>query len=146
MAESLQTLWLALGFRPVFLWSDSLIYLLLVCGGVWLRVALRREYWQVALRQVMAKRMAMFSFGLLCLYGTIGLLDTVHYRLITADNPHGSSIHSVLDRVCQPLTAATEKTLFGPVCHPSVQQRNRANAPRADTRLSPSSACRQSSA
>ena len=114
MAESLQPLWLALGFRPVFLWSDSLIYLLLVCGGVWLRVALRREYWQVALRQVMAKRMAMFSFGLLCLYGTIGLLDTVHYRLITADNPHGSSIHSVLDRVCQPLIAATEKTYSAP--------------------------------
>jgi peptide/nickel transport system permease protein len=114
MADSLQTIWLSLGFRPVFLWSDILIYLLLVCGGVWLSFALRRAYWQVALRQIMTKRMAMFSFGLLCVYGTIGFLDTLHYRLISADNPHGSSIHSLLDLVCQPLIAATEKTYSAP--------------------------------
>jgi peptide/nickel transport system permease protein len=114
MADSLQAMWAGLGFRPVFLWSDILIYLLLGCGGVWFSFALRREYWRVAVRQVMTNRMAMFSFGLLCLYGTVGLLDSMHFRLTSADNPHASSIRSVLDLVCQPLIAATEKTYSAP--------------------------------
>lgn len=114
MADSPQTIWLALGFRPVFLWSDIMIYMLLMCSGAWLSFALRRAYWQVALRQIMAKRMAMFSFGLLCLYGLVGFLDTLHYRAVSGDNPYGSSIHSMLDLLCQPLIAATEKTYSEP--------------------------------
>ena len=114
MTDSLQTIWLALGFRPVFLWSDILIYVLLTSGGVWLSFALRHAYWQVALRQIMAKRMAMFSFGLLCLYGLVGFLDTLHYRAVSGGNPYGSSIHSMLDFVCRPLITATEKTYSAP--------------------------------
>ena len=136
MLDSLQTLWFALGFRPVFLWSDILIYVLLVCSGLWLSFALRRAYWQVALRQVMAKRMAMLSFGLLCLYGTVGLLDTLHLRLISADNPHGSTIHSVLDLVCQPLITATEKTYSAPFAT-HLFTKETVQTPEGQTRLYP---------
>ena len=85
------------GFRPVLLWSDILIYVLLLGGGVWLALALRREYWRVALRQVVSDRLAMLSFGVLCLYGTVGFLDTLHFRAVSAANPTGGNMQSVLD-------------------------------------------------
>jgi peptide/nickel transport system permease protein len=96
------------------LWSDALIYLLLLGGGMWLVLALRREYWRVALRQVASNRLAMLSFGVLCLYGAVGLLDTLHFRVISSTNPTGGNIQSVLDLICQPLLQRTEKTYSAP--------------------------------
>jgi len=110
----LQSLWLALGFQPVILWSDLLIYLLLGGGSAWLIFALRREDWQVALRQVAANRMAMISFCLLGCYATVGLLDTLHFRVVSPSTPTGESIQSVLDRLCAPLVRGTEKTYSAP--------------------------------
>jgi peptide/nickel transport system permease protein len=104
----------ALGFRPIFLWSDILIYALLFGGGVWLVLGLRREYWRVALRQVGSNRLAMVSFGILCLYGTVGLLDTLHFRVVSPINPAGGNIQSLLDLVCTPLVQHTEKTYSAP--------------------------------
>jgi peptide/nickel transport system permease protein len=76
--------------------------------------ALRREYWRVALRQVAAKRMAMVSFGILCLYGAVGFLDTLHFRAVSPANPTGGSVRSVLDLLCRPLIERTEKTYSAP--------------------------------
>lgn len=104
----------ALGFWPVVLWSDALIYVLLLGGGVWLVLALRREYWRVALRQVASKRLAMLSFGVLCLYGAVGFLDTLHFRGLSAANPAGGNVQSVLDLLCTPLAQRTEKTYSAP--------------------------------
>jgi peptide/nickel transport system permease protein len=102
------------GFRPVLLWSDVLIYALLLGGGMWLALALRREYWRVALRQVASDRLAMLCFGVLCLYGTVGLLDTLHFRALSAANPTGGNVQSVLDLLCQPLAQRAEKTYSAP--------------------------------
>lgn len=104
----------ALGFRPIFLWSDILIYLLLLGGGTWLILALRREYWSVALRQMASNRLAMLSFGIICLYGAVGFLDTVHFRVISPANPTGGNIQSILDLICKPLVQRTEKTYSAP--------------------------------
>ncbi len=109
MTMQLQHLWLTLGFQPIFLWSDVLIYLLLLSGGVWFGFALRREYWRVALRQVALNRLAVLSFGILCLYGAIGFLDTLHFR-----KGPGGAIQSALDGLCAPLIAHTEKTYSSP--------------------------------
>lgn len=114
MSGILEQLWVMLGFRPVFLWSDTLIYLLFLSSGVWLSFALRREYWRVALRQVALNRMAMLSFGILCLYGAIGFLDTLHFRRVSSETPNGGNIQSVLDVFCAPLIAHTEKTYSAP--------------------------------
>jgi len=114
VGEYLQQLWPTLGFRPVFLWSDILIYVLLLCGGVWLGFALRREYWRTALRQVAANRLARISFGILCLYAAVGLLDTLHFRGLSSANPAGGNIHSELDLLCTPLIEHREKTYSAP--------------------------------
>ncbi|HEY3323730.1 MAG TPA: ABC transporter permease [Planctomycetota bacterium] len=103
-----------MGFTPYFLWSDLLIYGLVLLMGLWLFFALRREYWRVALRQVSANRVAMISFGILCVYGSIALLDTLHFKRINKDNPQGGNITSVLDIVLEPLRAGTEKTYSAP--------------------------------
>ena len=71
------------GFKFVFLWSDLLVYALLLGGAAWSWLSLRREYWRVSLRQVAANRVAMLSLGVLCLYACIGMLDTVHFRALT---------------------------------------------------------------
>jgi peptide/nickel transport system permease protein len=102
------------GIRPVVLWSDALIYLLLCSGGLWLYLALRREYWRVALRQVMSSRLAMLSFGVLCLYGAVGFLDTLHFRVVSQATPGGGNIQSVLDLACRSLVQRTEKTYSAP--------------------------------
>ena len=103
-----------MGFRPVILWSDALIYLLFLGGGAWLALALRREYWRVALRQVASNRLAMLGFGVLCLYGAVGFLDTLHLRVLSSANPTGGNVQSVLDLLCQPLLQRTEKTYSAP--------------------------------
>jgi peptide/nickel transport system permease protein len=110
----LQPLWFTLGFQPVILWSDLLIYILLIGGGVWLTFALRREDWRVALRQVAANRVAMISFCILGCYGVVGLLDTLHFRVVSAATPTGERIQSVLDVLCAPLVERTEKTYSAP--------------------------------
>ena len=120
----MSTLWLLLGFQPVFLWSDTLIYLLLLGGGVWLNFALRREYWRAALRQIAANRAAMVSFGVLCLYGTVGFLDTLHFRKVSQEAPSGGNIQSVLDVLCAPLIAHTERTYSSPFSMYSFTKEN----------------------
>ena len=102
------------GWQPVFLWSDMLIFALMLGGGVWLALALQREYWRVALRQVASNRTAMLCFGILCLYGAVGFLDTLHLRPVSSTNVVTGNIQSVLDLLCKPLVLRTEKTYSAP--------------------------------
>jgi peptide/nickel transport system permease protein len=102
------------GVQPVVLWSDLLIYTLLLGGGLWCALALRRAYWRVALRQIGANRLALLSFGVLCVYGTVGFLDTLHFRLLSSATSAGGDIQSVLDVFCAPLVQRTEETYSAP--------------------------------
>jgi len=104
----------AFGVQPVLLWSDLLVYVLLCVGGLWFTLTLRREYWRVALRQIATNRLAMLSFAILCLYGAVGFLDTLHFRVTSSDSPTAGRIQSVLDLLCAPLIERTEKTYSAP--------------------------------
>lgn len=110
----LDSTWASLGWKPVILGSDFLIYLLLLVSAVWINSARKREYWRVALRQVIAQRLAMLCLGLLCCYVFVGLLDTLHFRKISKENSAGGNITSVLDLLCDPLVRRTEKTYSAP--------------------------------
>lgn len=103
-----------MGFSPVFLWSDTLIFALFIGSAVWTYSALTREYWRVAFKQVLVNRVAMVSLGVLCLYLLVGMLDTMHFKVISKENPNGGDITSVLDLVCAPLIASTEETYSAP--------------------------------
>ena len=100
---------------PVFIWTDALVWLLVAAGVVGLVVALRREYWRVAAREVAASRMAMLSLGVILLYVTVGLLDSLHFREYTDDGKPRGEVWSLLDAVCAPLKESTEKTYSAPL-------------------------------
>jgi len=99
---------------PIILWTDLLVWLLIAAGIIGLVMALRREYWRVAAREVAANRMAMISFGIVLLYVAIGLLDSFHYRDNTRD---GKPVMSLLDWVCGSLgdSKKSEKTYSAPL-------------------------------
>ncbi len=122
-------LWVMLGFKPVLLGSDVLIYLLTFSSLVWLAFAMRREYWRTAFRQVAANRVAVLCFGILSLYAVIGFLDTLHFRDVTESNKGGGEIQSVLDRFCRTLTKQAEKTYSAPF---AVYSFSKENITRAD--------------
>ena len=103
-----------MGFRPVLLWSDILIYALLAGGGVWLWLAWRREYWRTAFRQVVPNRVAMLSFGILCLYAAVAFLDTLHFKSVSPGDGSGGRVTSVLDLLCGSLRDRTETTYSAP--------------------------------
>lgn len=113
-----------MGFRLVFLWSDALVYALLLGGACWMWLSLRREYWRVALRQVAANRVAMLSLGVLSLYAVIGLLDTIHYRPVGPESPAGGNITSLLDVIGRPLVERTETTYSAPFAAHSFSSQN----------------------
>jgi peptide/nickel transport system permease protein len=137
MDNILQSFWLTFGFQPVLLWSDVLIYLLLLGIGVWFSFAWRREYWRVALRQVALNRVAMLSFGILCLYGIVGFLDTLHFRAVSQEAPNGGSVQSVLDVLCTPLINQREKTYSAPFDLYAFTKENVATADGKQTREYP---------
>ncbi|MBI3831014.1 MAG: ABC transporter permease [Planctomycetes bacterium] len=88
--------------------------MLILAGAIWINVARKREYWRVAYRQVIARRMPMICFGLLCCYALVGMLDTLHFRRVSNENPTGGNIESLLDVLCDPLVRRTEKTYSAP--------------------------------
>jgi len=92
----------------VVLWTDALVWLLVVMLTLWSRVALRdrlvRERWQ----QVFASGMATASALVLLAYVSIALLDSLHFRL--ADG----QVRSVLDLLFSHLLVQTERTYSAP--------------------------------
>ncbi len=105
--------------KPVLLWSDALILLLLALFATGLWLARRNETLRMPLRQVMASPMGASTGLLLAIYAVIGLLDSVHYveRLPNAPGKsaqYSGEVRSVLDAVLKPLRENVEKTYSAP--------------------------------
>ncbi|MDP2834277.1 MAG: ABC transporter permease [Pseudomonadota bacterium] len=105
--------------KPVLLWSDALILLLLwsVVGLVWL--ARNNEALRGPWRQVMRNRVGAGTALILAVYVAIGLLDSVHYveRLPGAPGQaaqYSGEVRSALDWVLTPLARNVEKTYSAP--------------------------------
>ncbi len=105
--------------KPVLLWSDALILLLLagVAALVWL--ARHNDTFRAPWRQVMASRMGAATALILAVYGAIGLLDSLHYveRLPSqAGQPaqYSGEVRSALDALLTPLRENVEKTYSAP--------------------------------
>jgi peptide/nickel transport system permease protein len=105
--------------KPVLLWSDALILLLLalVAVGVWL--ARHNETFRGPLRQVWASPMGASTALILALYVGIGLLDSLHYVERLPDGPgksaqYSGEVRSALDALLTPLREQVEKTYSAP--------------------------------
>jgi len=106
-------------FQLEFLWTDILIYLLLVSVIVFAFYTLRHEHLRVPWRQVSRRPMAMASLVILLAYVAVGLMDSVHYRPLLETQKQGERVYSnevlsLLDKMTTPLRTRLEKTYSAP--------------------------------
>jgi peptide/nickel transport system permease protein len=106
-------------FQLEFLWTDILIYLLLVSVLVFVFYTLRHEHLRVPWRQVARRPMAMASLVILSVYVAVGLMDSVHYRPLLETQKQGERVYSnevlsLLDKLATPLRTRLEKTYSAP--------------------------------
>lgn len=107
-------------FEPVILWTDALVYLLVLAVIAFAVYASRREHLRAAWRQVFRRPLGAVSAVVLAAYVVVGLLDTVHFRL-PLPNPDGAApkqysveVLSLLDVVMNPIRSGVEKTYSAP--------------------------------
>ncbi len=105
--------------KPILLWSDMLILLLLAVIAASLWLARRNETLRAPLRQVLAHPMGASTALILAVYAGIGLLDSMHYVERLPDAPgkaaqYSGEVRSALDTVLRPLRENVEKTYSAP--------------------------------
>ncbi|MEW5771211.1 MAG: ABC transporter permease [Pseudomonadota bacterium] len=110
-------------FKPVLLWSDALLFLLLA-GVVAFAWAMRRQDWfRDPWRQVMKSRLGAGSAVVLALFLLVGVLDSLHYRERLADAPsqaqasaqYSGEVLSALDWLLTDMRTRVEKTYSAPL-------------------------------
>jgi peptide/nickel transport system permease protein len=106
--------------KPVILWTDALIFLLLTVVIVFGIYARGKPHLRAPWAQVLRSRIAAGSLVILLAFITIGVLDSLHFRLPLEDDGYGSEPHyavevlSVLDVLAGPLRTRVEKTYSAP--------------------------------
>jgi len=109
-----------MSFMPVALWSDRLVFLLLVAVIVWAVYVRKQEHLLLPWRRVAQSATAMVSLLVLSLFLLVGLLDSLHYRSALPEKNHGETVFtpevlSVFDKLLTPLRTHTEKTYSAPL-------------------------------
>jgi len=111
------------GAKPVVLWTDALIYVLVVSIAVFFVYASKKEHFRVPWRQVIQHKLGMVSLVFLLSYVVVGLIDSIHFRVLVngpeaADNSaeeiYDGDVLSVLDIVLTPIRVQEEKTYSAP--------------------------------
>jgi len=106
-------------FKPVILWTDALIYLLLATVTVFIFYARRKEHLRDPWRQVVHSRIGTAALVVLMAYGAVAVLDSLHFRkALPADEKgqvqYATEVLSVFDIMVTPLRERTEKTYSAP--------------------------------
>ena len=114
-------------FRPVFLYTDLLLFMLVCCTLIFILLAARRDYYRSAWHQIRGRRLPMLCAGVILLYAAIALLDSVHFQVRAIDRAHGGpqvdgagqpvyapEVLSLLDLACSGLRSRGEKTFSAP--------------------------------
>jgi len=108
-------------FLPVLLWSDALIWLLVLSAillGAW---SSRNPLLRAAWRRVGRSRMGMAAATVLLAFVLVGLLDSLHYRPRLANREakqptaYAVEVLSTLDALATPLRTRLEKTYSEPL-------------------------------
>lgn len=107
-------------FKPVILWTDALIYLLLIVIIIFVWYVRRNEHLLVPWRRVGHSVSGMMALTMLILFVSIGLLDTVHFRPALDNNSasvekvYDVQVLSLFDVITTPLRTNIEKTYSAP--------------------------------
>jgi peptide/nickel transport system permease protein len=105
---------------PVILWSDLLIWLLLVGSLVLGGWSMRNPPLRAAWRRVGRSRPGMAAATVLAAFVLVGLLDSLHYRPALENKGEGKTAYaievlSLLDAAVTPLRTRNEKTYSEPL-------------------------------
>lgn len=99
---------------PVFLWTDLLVYLLVITviiSTVW---SLRQEHWREPWGRVGQRKLGIIALVILIAYSFIGLLDSIHFRNNKSLTAQTQGIQSLLDVLLRPLGAQDEESYSAP--------------------------------
>jgi len=121
-----------MAIKPVFLWTDILIYLLVITSFISIFCALRKESSRATIKQIVRRPMAMAAGIVLLCYIFVGLLDSIHFRL--NDQPE---VLSVLDVLITPLRIHTEKTYSAPLAKVGYTKETVEDSTGAKSRIYP---------
>ena len=106
--------------KPVLLWTDALVFLLVALVIVFSLYARRREHLRAPWRDVVRSRIAVASLVVLSVYTLVGLMDSLHFReaLPTQagqqEAQYSGEVLSLLDVVLGPIRTQVEKTYSAP--------------------------------
>ena len=107
--------------KPVILWTDAAIYLLVAAILVFIWYVRRHEHLLVPWRRVGRSASGMAALVVLLAFITTGLLDSVHFRPAVANSKNDSTgpaysveVLSLLDIMATPLRTNVEKTYSAP--------------------------------
>ncbi len=105
--------------RPVVLWTDALIFLLVAVSAGFAAYAARHEHLRGPWRQVARRPLAMAAAVVLAAYVVIGLLDSVHFRVRlpeagSAAPRYATEVTSLLDLLATRVRTRVEKTYSAP--------------------------------
>jgi len=120
--------------QPDVLWTDWLIYALLVVIAIFVNHARQHEHLRAPWRLISHRRLAMSSCIILLSFATVGLLDSIHFREAVEQRSDGSIRYanesvSLFDQIIAPLKNNTEKTYSAPF---AVQLYSKENVESAD--------------
>lgn len=108
-----------MAFKPIILWTDALIYLLLAVGLAFGRYVHRREHLRAPWKRVAQNPIGMASMVVLGGFLLIGLLDSVHFRpaleiKTSGERAYAVEVLSLMDMAVLPLRQHAEKTYSAP--------------------------------
>ncbi|MDP2025757.1 ABC transporter permease [Sulfuriferula sp.] len=107
-------------FKPVMLWTDALIFVLLAVILIFAVYVRRHAHLRAPWRGVMRSPTGLASAMVLAVFVVVGLLDSIHYRPALPLQPgqsvqYGVEVLSVLDSLLSDLRTHAEKTYSAPL-------------------------------
>jgi len=106
--------------KPVFLWTDVLIFMLTAVVVMFIFYARSKPHIRAPWQRVFTGKVAIASVVVLMAFVLVGLLDSLHYRLPLEANGENDEVHyagevlSALDTLVGPLRTQVEKTYSAP--------------------------------
>lgn len=103
--------------KPVLLWSDLLVYLLLFACVVAIIWTKKQDVWREQWFRVGQRKLGMISLVILLAFSLTGFLDSIHFKVIKysrSEDSYIQTVQSLLDVILLPLGKQDEKTYSAP--------------------------------
>jgi len=122
----------------VMLWTDVLVYLLLIVLALTIRQFRRQAHLRNAWQQVTRKPLAVIALVIISFFLIIGVLDSVHYRAKLGDSDsYATSLTSVFDKLVAPLGQDFEKSYSAPMANTLFVKQTQISESGAPQRIYP---------